>query len=54
MQFAPALHYLGALPVAKVAEAVNWPIAIAGGGAMFLAVCLWFGVWRPTLRRLKM
>ena len=54
MQFAPALHYLGAWPVAKAAEAVNWPIAIAAGPAIFLVVCLWFGLWRPTLRRLKM
>jgi hypothetical protein len=54
MQFAPALHYLGAWPVAKAAEAVNWPVAIAAGPAIFLVVCLWFGLWRPTLRRLKM
>ena len=47
-----ALVYVGALPMAAVADAVNWTIAIAGGAAICLAVFLWLGVWRPALRRL--
>jgi MFS family permease len=47
------LMFIGALPMAVVAEALSWPISIAGGAALFLLVALWLGVWRPALRHLK-
>ena len=52
LQLAPAVHYLGALPLAVAAEAISWPVAITGGAAMTLVVSLWLGIWRPVLRRL--
>ena len=51
LQFAPAVHYLGALPIAVAADVINWPAAITGGAAMSLVVALWLGIWRPTLLR---
>lgn len=53
LQFAPAVHYLGALPLAVAAELINWPAAITGGATMTLVVALWLGIWRPALRRLE-
>jgi predicted MFS family arabinose efflux permease len=53
LQLAPAVHYLGALPLAVVAEIISWPVAITGGAAMTLVVALWLGSWRPDLRRLE-
>ncbi len=53
LQFAPAVHYLGALPLAVVANIINWPTAITGGAALSLVVALWLGIWRPALRRLE-
>lgn len=53
LQFAPAVHYLGALPLAVAADVINWPTAITGGAALTLAVGLWLGIWRPALRRLE-
>ena len=52
LQLAPAVHYLGALPLAVAAEVISWPVAITGGAAMTLVVALWLGIWRPVLRRL--
>ena len=52
LQIAPALHYLGALPLAMAADIVSWPVAITGGAAGSLIVALWLGVWRPVLRHL--
>jgi predicted MFS family arabinose efflux permease len=49
---APAVHCIGALPLALAANIVSWPIAITGGAAVSLLVALWLGVWRPVLRRL--
>lgn len=49
---APAVHYIGALPLALAANIVSWPVAISGGAAVSLLVALWLGVWRPVLRRL--
>ena len=48
-----ALVYVGALPMAAVADKLGWTTAIAGGAIICLAVFLWLGVWRPTLRYLK-
>ena len=49
-QFAPAVHYLGALPLAVAADLTSWPVAITGGAALSLLFALWLGVWRPVLR----
>ena len=53
LQFAPAVHYLGALPLAVAAEVISWPVAITGGAAMSLLVALWLGVWSPVLRHME-
>lgn len=53
LSLAPAFHYVGALPLAVMANAVSWPVAITGGAALSLLVALWLGVWRPVLRRLE-
>ena len=53
MQLAPAVHYLGALPTAVVADVISWPAAITGGAALSLVVALWLGIWRPALRCLE-
>ncbi|MCH8226710.1 MAG: MFS transporter [Chloroflexi bacterium] len=50
---APAVHYVGALPLAAAADVVSWPVAITGGAGLSLFVALWLGVWRPVLRRLE-
>ena len=47
------LMFVGALPMAMVADAVSWPIAITGGAVLYLLIAFWLGLWRPTLRRLK-
>ena len=49
-QLAPALHYLGGLPLAATANIFSWPIALTGSAIMSLVVALWLGVWRGTLR----
>ena len=48
-----SLHYMGALPLGIVADAFSWPISVTGGAALFMLAVLWLGVWRPTLRRMK-
>ena len=53
MGLAPAVHYVGALPLAAAADVVSWPVAITGGAGLSLFVALWLGVWRPVLRRLE-
>ena len=53
LQLAPAVHHLGALPLAVGAEIISWPVAITGGAAMTLVVAVWLGIWRPVLRRLE-
>jgi MFS family permease len=52
-QLAPAAHYLGALPLAIVADVVSWPVAITGGAVLSFIFALWLGVWRPVLRHLE-
>ena len=52
LQVAPAIHFLSALPLAVAADLISWPVAITGAAAMTLAVALWLGIWRPTLRQL--
>ena len=50
---APAVHYVGALPLAAAADVISWPVAITIGAALSLFVALWLGVWRPVLRHLE-
>ena len=50
---APAVHNIGALPLAAAADAMSWPIAITMGASLSLFVALWLGVWRPVLRNLE-
>ena len=45
--------FIGSLPMALVADWVSWPAALAGGATLCLACTLVLGVWRPTLRRLR-
>lgn len=52
MQPAPALRYLGELPVVLVADIMNCPAGIAGAIVPWLGVALWLGVWHPTVRRM--
>ena len=49
----PAIPFLSALPLAVAAGIISWPVAITGAAAITLAVALWLGIWRPTLRRLE-
>ena len=48
-----AVHYIGALPLGAVGEHWGWPISLGGGALIMLAFVLWLGVFRPTLRRLR-
>ncbi len=52
-QLAPAVHYMGALPLAVAADVISWPVAITGGAALSLFVAMWLGVWSPVLRHLE-
>ena len=45
--------FIGSLPMALVAELVNWPVALAGGATICFAFTLWLAILRPTLRRLE-
>ena len=45
--------FIGALPMALVADLVSWPIALAGGATICFAFTLWLAILRPTLRRLE-
>ena len=45
--------FIGSLPMALVADRVSWPAALAGGAGLCLGCTLVLGVWRPTLRRLR-
>ena len=47
LRLAPAVHYVGALPLAVAADVISWPAAITVGAALSL------GVWRPVLRHLE-
>ncbi len=48
------LMFIGALPVAAAADALGWPIAFTGGATLFLVAASWLGLWRPTLRKLRL
>ena len=48
-----AVHYIGALPLGAVGEHWGWPTSLGGGALIMLAFVLWLGIFRPTLRRLR-
>ena len=48
-----ALMFIGSYPITLVAEYISWTAAFSGGAAIYLAVALVLGVWRPALRRLR-
>ena len=47
------LMFVGALPLAVVADALSWPIAVTGGAALYLCIAAYLGLWRPHLRHLR-
>lgn len=48
------LMFIGALPVAAAADAYGWPVAFSAGALLFLVAASWLGLWRPTLRNLRL
>ena len=48
-----AFVYVGALPMGVAADQWTWPIAVSAGAGIFGLTVLWLGIWRPTLRRMK-
>ena len=48
-----ALMFIGSYPMTLVAEYISWTAAFAGGAAIYLTVAFVLGVWRPTLRHLR-
>ena len=48
-----ALVYVGALPLGVAADLSTWPIAVSAGAGLFTVVAFWLGIWRPTLRRMR-
>ena len=45
--------FIGSYPMTLVAERLGWTAAFSGGAAIYLTVAFVLGVWRPTLRRLR-
>ena len=48
-----AFMFIGSYPMTLVAEHISWTAAFAGGAAIYLAIAFVLGIWRPTLRRLR-
>ena len=48
-----AFMFIGSYPMTLVAEHISWTAAFAGGAAIYLAIAFVLGLWRPTLRRLR-
>ena len=48
-----AFMFIGSYPMTLVGEYVSWTAAFSGGAAIYLTVAFVLGVWRPTLRRLR-
>ena len=48
-----AVHYIGAWPLGTVGEYYGWPMSLGGGALIMLAFVVWLGIFRPTLRRLR-
>ena len=54
LHITPAVHYLGAYPLALVAGQWDWGFAITGSAMISLFVTVWFAVARrgaPTISR---
>ncbi len=45
------LMFIGALPMAVVADVLNWTVAISGGAFVFMVVAFCLVLWQPALRR---
>lgn len=52
LQFTPGFHYLGALPLAILADSFGWGVAISISTGLFLFVVVWFGILRRAGRNL--
>ena len=48
-----AVHYIGAWPLGTVGEYYGWPMSLGGGALLMLGLVMWLGLFRPTLRRLR-
>ena len=48
-----AVHYIGAWPLGTVGEYWGWPMSLGGGALLMLGLVMWLGVFRPTLRQLR-
>ena len=48
-----AVHYIGAWPLGTVGEYYGWPMSLGGGALLMLGLVIWLGIFRPTLRRLR-
>ena len=48
-----AVHYIGAWPLGTVGEYYGWPMSLGGGALLMLGLVMWLGIFRPTLRRLR-
>ena len=48
-----AVHYIGAWPLGTVGEYYGWPMSLGGGALLMLGLVTWLGIFRPTLRRLR-
>ena len=45
--------FIGSLPMALVADVFGWQMALSGGAFLFLLIALGLGLFRPSLRQLK-
>ena len=52
LHFTPGFHYLGAWPLAVVADYAGWPLAITMAAGLMLLVTFWFGLGRSAGREL--
>ncbi len=48
-----AFMFIGSYPMTLVAEHVSWTAAFAGGSVIYLSIAFVLGLWRPTLRRMR-
>ena len=48
-----AMMFVGALPMGAAADLLGWNAAVVGGPVITLALVIWLGLCRPTIRRLQ-
>lgn len=48
-----ATQFVGTWPLGVVADHYGWPISIGGGALLMLAVVVYLGLYRPTVRELR-